>query len=86
MAEPSRLQSTGITKGQTQLSDFHFQEIGYLRWHNNGLYLTIFQGIFQGRERNLPFKQWWKWGAIFLGWKTWFVYIVTWVFALYLLN
>ena len=76
----------GVTKIQTQLSDFHFQEIDYLRWHNNALYLTIFQGIFQGRGRNLPLKLWWKWGAIFLGWKTWFVYIVTWMFALYLLN
>ena len=52
MAEPSRLQSTGITKGQTQLSDFHFQEIGYLRWHNNGLYLTIFREFFK-EERGI---------------------------------
>ena len=53
----------GVTKGQTQLNDFHFQEIDYLRRHNNELYLTIFQGIFQGRERNLPLKLWWKWGG-----------------------
>ena len=76
----------GVTKGQTQLSDFNFQEIDYWRRPNNELYLTIFQGIFQGRERNLPLKLWWKWGAIFLQWKTWFVYIVMWVFAFYLLN